>query len=697
MTESNTFKLESLGLEVEVGRYAQQANGSAFIRVGNNIVLAVACATEEEKDFMGFFPLTVEYRERLTAAGKIPGGYIKREGRLSESETLNSRVIDRSVRPFFPQFYFNEVQLMTNVLSADGNFPVEVLSLIGASVALTVSDIPFNGPIGAVKASLIDGQWKFNLSAKEHADADSAVIIAGTKAGICMVEGYCNDAPEAELVDLLFQAHELIKEQVIWQENMAKTLGVIKSQPESAVNWVSLQERVAAVMPKDLNKRLFNVSKTVFAQTLKEIKKTVLAEFAPDLLAGQVTKSVLNFLFDIALKGVLPQSIIENQSRFDGRGFDNVRPISSQVGLLPCVHGSSTFRRGETEALASVTLGTGQDVQRIETLNFGNTERSFMLHYNFPPYSVGEVYPVRGVGRREIGHGHLAAISFHNVLPDPKTFPYTIRSLVDVLECNGSSSMATICSTTLSLMDAGVPIKQMVSGVAMGLIKGKGDTFEVLTDILGSEDAFGLMDFKIAGTRNGVMAFQMDIKDKTGLSRQVFEKAFEKARNARIHILNEMSKTLDKPREEVSQTAPQLLTISIPVEKIGAIIGPSGKVIKEIIAQTGCEIDIEENGDVKIYGKDKTSANKAAQWVKTIAGDLEVGSMYDGIVRRHVEFGLFVELVPGCDGLVHVSAINKSKQANIEKIAPQGSILKVRVAAVDKAAGRIRLTAPDLE
>jgi polyribonucleotide nucleotidyltransferase len=694
---SKKFVFASGGLEAEVGRLALHANGSVILRAGKNVMLSVASATKEEKDFMGFFPLTVEHRERLAAVGKFPGGFFKREGRLSESEILLSRVIDRSVRPFFPQFYFNEVQLFSSLLAADSSYPSGAQAIIGASLALAVSDIPFGGPVGAVHVYRLNGEWHYNLGAQEAKDATCSIMVVGTESGIAMVEGHADAVSNEELVKVLFDAHEEIKKLVAWQKEIVREVGKEKAAQSNKFDWEAWQGKVRTALDgHDLSALLNLPDKAAFNEKLSEVKNAVLASFESAVESGEVTSSILKFLVDGELKVLLPGHIYNQDVRFDGRKPDQVRPLNSEVSFLPITHGSALFQRGETQTLCTLTLGTGQDAQKYESLEYGDQERTFMLHYNFPPYSVGDVRPVRGVSRREVGHGHLAEVSFKHVLPTNTEFPYTIRSLVDVVSCNGSSSMATVCSTSLALMDAGVPIKEAVAGVAMGLIKAQDGGFKVLTDILGSEDALGLMDLKVTGTRRGIMGVQMDIKDPSGLTREVLIEAFSKAEQARNHILDHMDSVIAAPREKLAESAPQFVVVKIDPSKIGAVIGPSGKVIKQIMADTSVEIDIDDDGTVKIYGRSATMTEQAAQWVRGIVGDIEVGTEFDGTIKRIVDFGLFVELVPGCDGLVHISAIARDKQPTIVKNYKPGDSLKVKVVANDRAAGRIRLVAPAL-
>jgi len=693
---SKIFRLQQLGLEVEVGKFARQADGTAWLKRSDTIVMSTAVASQEEKEFMGFFPLTVEYREKTSAAGRFPGGYIKREGRLNDTEVLCSRLIDRPIRPLFPKYYFNEVQIISSVYSYDGKFSPSILAIIGSSLALTISKIPFLGPIGAVQVGRIDGKWVINVSHEEMKSSDVDLTVAGTSDGICMVEGHSFSLSEAELIDALFLAHEQIKIQVNWQLQIQKELGIEKEQPTTIEFWDEWEEKVRGHFKQECCQMLFAPTKAEQSVAMKKLREDMLGHFEKEIESGIISKSQVLFLFDAILKERLPDVISQKQNRLDGRAFDTVRPIVSEVSLLPTVHGSAMFRRGETQALSSLTLGTAQNAQREEDLE-GERQRTFMLHYNFPPYSTGEVKPIRGVGRREIGHGYLAERSFLNVLPNQEEFPYTIRSVVDMFESNGSSSMATVCATTLALMDAGVPIKDMVGGVAMGLMKDSAGIFHILTDIIGAEDALGLMDFKITGTDTGIMAVQMDIKAKSGLTKDLLERALEKARIARLHILKSMRQVLDKPRAKLSSLAPRVISIKIDPEKIGVVIGPGGKTIKEITLLTDTQIDITDDGLVRIYSLDSKGAHKAEQWVKILVGDVEVGTTFEGIIKRIAEFGIFVELVTGKDGLVHISSIAREKQRTLTKDYKVGDTMKVKVIAVEAETGRIRLIAPNLK
>ena len=691
------FSNPELGLEVELNKYARQANGAAWLKAGKNVILCTAVAGNEPKEFMGFFPLTVEYRERTSAAGKVPGGFFKREGKLSDEEVLNSRLIDRPIRPLFPQEYFNEVQIISTVHSSDGTFPNSVLGILGSSIALTISDIPFLGPIGAVQIGKIDGKWEFNLTHTDQETSTADIIVAGTQAGICMVEGNCNNATEEELIELLLKAHEIIRKQIDWQLALQKEVGKPKVALKKTYNFDHWLEQIAKHVSYDDVDAFFGKAKKIRSEALAALQEKVVKNFAADIAAATIPTSVLNYLFNLQIKKIIPDVIAKRQIRIDGRRLDEVRPIMCEVGVLPCAHGSAVFQRGETQALASITLGSGQDAQKIESLHGGLQEKRFMLHYNFPPFSTGEAKPMRAVGRREIGHGYLAETSFLAVLPSIESFPYTIRSVVDVLESNGSSSMATVCSTTLAFMEAGIPIKQMVSGIAMGLFFDSKGQHHVLTDILGEEDALGLMDFKVTGTDDGIMAFQLDIKDKVGLSRELLAKALGQARVARLHILGEMRKVMTEPKKELSLLAPRIFSLKISQDKIGAIIGPGGSIIKEIVATTGTQIEIEDDGTVLIFAKNAESAKMAEEWVRRLAKEVEIGVTYEGVVRRLTDFGVFVEVIPGKDGLVHISTIARHRQQTLNQDLRLNDRLMVKVIAIDPDTGKVRLIAPELE
>jgi polyribonucleotide nucleotidyltransferase len=557
--------------------------------------------------------------------------------------------------------------------------------------------LPFQGPLGAVYVGRSNGKLVFNQGIEQDAESDVHILIAGNRDGICMVEGNCELLSEDEMVELFFSAHEEIKRQIAWQEEIVRECGKEKITLKRSFDWAGWQSKaVEWVSSSGVGAALFKPTKQEQGAQLEEAKQKFHEQFGEQAEAEGVSHSIMNYMFDSALKEVLPDLIVEKGHRFDGRTMDTVRPISSEIGLLPEVHGSAVFQRGQTQALASITLGTAQDAQKVEKLVEGVQERSFMVHYNFPPFSVGEVRPVRSVGRREIGHGYLAENSFNKVVPSQEDFPYTIRSVVDILECNGSSSMATVCASTLAMMDAGVPLKEMVAGIAMGLIQDSSGKYHVLTDLTGKEDALGLMDFKVTGSENGIRAIQMDIKAKEGLSRDLLVTALGRARQAREHILVEMRKTIDTPRGAIAEHAPKVTQFSIDTDKIGVVIGPSGKVIKEIIAQTETQIDIQDDGTVRIYGKDSSAAKRAEQWIRVLVGDIADGAIFNGVIKRFAEFGIFVELVPGKDGLLHVSSIAKDKQKNLSQLYRVNDVLRVKVVSSDPESGRIKLWAQEL-
>lgn len=695
-----TFTLPSLGYELTIGKFARQADGAAWLRHKGTVVLATAVMADS-KDFPGFLPLSVDYREQFSAAGKIPGGYLKREGRSSDKEILTSRLIDRSLRPLFPSYFFNQVQLLATVYSIDKNETAAPIALLASSLALTLSKIPFAGPVGAVQVGRVNGKWIVNPTKDEYSNSDVKLMVAGTKEGICMVEGGANEVSEEELIDALFLAHESIKVQVAWQESIAQEVaGTFEKDTTyaSAFDWNLWETRIKEYVTASRVDSIFlyGSDKESRQKAIKTIRDGFFEAFASEaIVAGTDTEDRIDYIFENLFHDIVSDEIIRRKVRVDGRDFTTVRNIMTEVGLMPSVHGSSLFQRGQTQALVSATLGSGKDAQKIDDLWENDPlEMYFMLHYNFPPFSVGEVKPLRSPGRREIGHGYLAASAIKRVLPDHKAFPYTIRLISDILESNGSSSMATVCGSTMALMDAGVPITNMVAGIAMGLLAVPGGTFQAITDITGFEDALGLMDFKVAGTRNGVNAIQMDIKYKGGLKREVFEKALEQAKHARLHILDEMSKVMSKPNPELSPLVPKMVSIQIDPNKAGAIIGSGGKIIKEIIEKTGTTIDIE-GSEVAIFGAPGSNIDLAVSWVKILADQIEVGTIFDGIIARTADFGLFVDLAPGKAGLLHISKIPRDKQTDLNRHYPIGEQIKVRILDYDTESGRIRLDFAD--
>jgi polyribonucleotide nucleotidyltransferase len=673
-------------LVLETGRLAKQAAGSAFVRHGDTMVLA-AITVADKPSLLPFFPLTVEYREKTYAAGKFPGGFYKREGRPSDEEILAARLIDRSIRPLFPEGFKNEVQVFVYVVSADQENDADVLGLTAASLALSVSRVPWSGPIGGVRVGRVEGQLVLNPTFSQLETSDLDMVVAGTADSVIMVEGGALEVQEEELVDALASAQRGIAELVSHQQEiMAQAarpkMAVAPAQVPGAVN-----QRVRDVVGDRLAEALNHPNKAGRAEGIAALRAAVLETLAGEL-ADQL-EHVVATLDDLEYEGMRRQ-VLERGERVDGRTADQVRAITSEVGLLPRAHGSALFTRGETQALVSTTLGTVSDEQRIDNIDIPQeTSKSFMLHYNFPPFSTGEVRPIRGTSRREIGHGALAERALQALLPSYESFPYTIRVVSEILESNGSSSMATVCGGSLALMDAGVPMKAPCAGVAMGLIK-EGDRVAILTDILGSEDHLGDMDFKVAGTRDGVTSIQMDIKI-TGLSLSIIRDALAQARRGRIHVLDEMAKTLDGPRPTLSRYAPRIITLHIRPDKIGDIIGPKGKVIRSIQEATGAEINVEDDGVVTISSVDGPAGERAREMISAIVQEPEVGKVYEGVVKSTTAFGAFVEILPGTEGLLHISELAHGRTERTEDVVKKGDHVKVKLLEVDSR-GKMRLS-----
>lgn len=684
------FSLPEFGYEVEIGKFARQADGAAWLTQDGTVVLATAVSSPST-DFPGFLPLTVDYREQFSAVGKIPGGYFKREGKSTDREVLTGRFIDRAIRPLFPVQYFDQLQVIATAYSVNKEHAPNVLSMVATSIALTISKVPFLGPVGAVEMIRLDGKWIANPRFSDSLKADVRLVVAGTEEGICMVEGSSSEISESEFVDALFLAHEKIKRLVEWQKEIQAEVGIAKEQIADKYSWNEWQARMDSFLTEDLIKSVNLPDKLQRNEQLDKIREAFAQLYKEQIGDSDEIKRVIDFILDQTMQLKFTELIFTLNKRIDGRAFDQIRPIAVEVGLLPCTHGSALFTRGRTQALVTATLGGGDDEQKIESILDHEPEGTFMLHYNFPPFSVGEVRPMRGPGRREVGHGYLAASAIRKVLPNNKDFPYTIRVVADMLESDGSTSMATVCGSTMALMQAGVPIKAMVSGIAMGLLKSETGKFTVLSDISGFEDAFGLMDFKVTGTEHGITAIQMDIKYKGGLSRDIFEAALAQAKQGRLHILGEMKKVMTAPASELSPLVPKLVTVKVPQDKIGAIIGTGGKVIREIIAKTNTSIDIDEDGLVKIFGAPGADIQMAINWVKTLGGQIEPGTIYHGKIKRLADFGLFVELVPGLDGLVHVSNIPRDKQRTFLRDYKVDDMVTVEVLEYDEATGRVRL------
>ncbi|HYL12135.1 MAG TPA: polyribonucleotide nucleotidyltransferase [Terriglobales bacterium] len=670
----------------ETGKLAKQAHGSAVVRLGDNVILATAVANPEPREGIDFFPLTVDYREYTYAGGRIPGGFIKREGRPSEREILTSRQIDRPIRPLFPEGFRCETQVIAFVLSADTENDPDVVAINAASCALTLSDIPFQGPIGAVRVGLVNGQFIINPTYSEMRDSLLNIMVVGTKDGIVMIESGAKQVKEETVVDAIEFAHGEIKKICASIEDLRSRVGKPKREvvaPEFDENYFNdLKNKVSARLSDALDTQKH--PKLESYNLVKSLKNELLEALPEEDEEG---REKLEHYYEILRERIFREQVIEQKRRPDARAFDEIRPIWIEVGVLPRTHGSAIFTRGETQALVTTTLGTSDDMQRLEVFE-GEAKKRFMLHYNFPPFSVGEVAFLRGAGRREIGHGALAERALSAVLPSEDKWPYAMRVVSDILESNGSSSMATVCGASLSLMDAGVPIAAPVAGVAMGLVK-EGDKYAVLTDIAGAEDHYGDMDFKVAGTRDGITALQMDIK-VMGITPQIMREALAQAQRGRLFILDKMQEAISTPREKVSAYAPRIYTLQIPVDKIRDVIGPGGKMIRSIIEQTGVKIDVEDSGKVNVASNDEASAAKALQIIGDLTATAEVGKTYLGKVSRLADFGAFVEILPGTDGLLHISEVAEHRIKDIRDELKEGDQVLVKVLAVE--GNRIRLS-----
>ena len=677
--EMHTFEVDLDGKKItlETGRIARQANGAVVVRSGDSAVLVTACSAEEAKPGAGFFPLTVDYREYTYAAGKIPGGFIKREGRPSEKEILTSRLIDRPVRPLFPDGYLHETQIIAMVLSADPEQDPASLAVVGAGAALAISDIPFAHILGGVRVGMVDGRCVPNPSYSEARESRLNIMVAGTEEGIVMVEAGAQQVSEEDVVQAIEYGHECCRKIGAVIREMVKVAGKAKRTfTPPAVN-ETLYKEIEKKVRKELTDAL-NTEKYPKLESYAKVAsvKKGLLEALPEEQHDEAAK-----LYDALKERIFRDQMLEDRRRPDGRAFDQIRQITIETSALPRTHGSAIFTRGETQALVTVTLGTKEDAQRIELLEPGEASKRFMLHYNFPPFSVGEVGFMRGPGRREIGHGALAERSISPLIPDEAKFPYTLRVVSDILESNGSSSMATVCGASLALMDAGVPLGAAVGGVAMGLVK-EGAKYAVLTDIAGAEDHYGDMDFKVAGTRDGITALQMDIK-VPNISAAIMREALDQARRGRLYILDKMQEALAAPRAEMSQYAPRIYTMNIAQDKIRDVIGPGGKVIRGIIEQTGVKIDVADDGTIHIASADEASAAKAIRIISDITAVAEVGKTYLGKVVRLVDFGAFVEIFPGTDGLLHISEIAENRIKEVRDELKEGDQILVKVLAME--------------
>jgi len=679
---------------IETGRMAKQAAGSVVVRRGDTMVLVTACYSPQVRDGQDFFPLTVEFQEKTYAAGKIPGGYFKREGKLSENEILTSRLIDRPIRPLFPEGFMNEVQVIATVISADKDNDPDTLGLVGASAALMISDIPFAEPVAAVRLGRIDGKFVINPAKSEVTKSDMSILVAATETSIIMVEGDCAQVDEKTMLEGLSTAHKEIQNLIQIQKELQQKAGKPKFKweaPQVPAEIVAFVKTFAT----DKMKAALSIKEKLARYTSKdELKKACVeaatAQFVKEggELSGDDVKKIVGNQLEVVASDVMRKQILNNKTRIDGRNLTTVRPITIETGVLPRAHGSVLFTRGETQALVTCTLGAAEDSQTIDALT-GQHEKHFMLHYNFPPFSVGETKALRGPSRRDVGHGFLAERSLARMLPSKSAFNYTVRIVSDILESNGSSSMATVCGGSLALMDAGVPVSEPVAGIAMGLIA-EGNQFEVLTDILGDEDHLGDMDFKVTGTKRGITGFQLDCKIQ-GLSMAVMEKALLQARDARLHILDIMNKSLSAAREEMSPFAPRIRKISVRQSKIKDVIGPGGKNIKGVIEATGVKVDIQDDGTVNIFSIDPEMTEKAVELIEALSGEIEIGRIYTGTVRKIVDFGAFVNIAPGTDGLCHISELEDHRVNRVEDVLKEGDRVMVKVLEIDRQ-GRIKLS-----
>jgi polyribonucleotide nucleotidyltransferase len=687
-----SFAFGSQSVTIETGELARQADGAVVVSMGDTVVLVTAVARKQAQPGKDFFPLTVNYQEKTYAAGRIPGGFFRREGRPTEGETLTSRLIDRPIRPLFPDGFFNEVQVVATVLSLDPDIQADIPALLGASAALCIAGVPFKGPIGAARVGYKDGQYLLNPTRTENAESALDLVVAGTAHGVMMVESEASGLSEEVMLGAVVFGHQQMQAAIAAISEIAKQAGKPKWDWKPSEDNAELVREVEGLARTKLSDAYRITEKQVRYGKINEIK----AEVAAALTAGETPKykadAVGNQLFNLE-SNIVRERILNNEPRIDGRDFKTVRPITIRVGALPRTHGSALFTRGETQALVTTTLGTTRDAQIIDALE-GERREPFMLHYNFPPFSVGETGMMGSPKRREIGHGNLARRGIAAVLPKMEDFPYVLRVVSEILESNGSSSMASVCGTSLALMDAGVPVKEPVAGVAMGLVL-EGERFKVITDILGDEDHLGDMDFKVAGTASGVTALQMDIKVDS-ITPQIMKIALDQAREGRLHILGEMNKVLSAPRVGMSQWAPSIITLKIDPEKIRDVIGKGGAVIRQITEETGTTIDIENDGTVKIASVNGAAGREAQRRVELITADVEVGRIYEGRVARLMDFGAFVTILPGRDGLVHISQISDERVERVSDKLNEGDVVRVKVLEVDRQ-GRVRLSMRNVE
>jgi polyribonucleotide nucleotidyltransferase len=677
----------------ETGRVAKQAHGSCLIQSGDSVVLVTACIGEERGE--GFLPLTIDYVEKNYAAGKIPGGFFKREGKLSEREILISRLIDRPCRPLFPEGFSKEIQVVATVLSADANSDTDVLAVMGASAALSLSELPFEGPIAAVRVARVKGQFLINPDLAKLAQSELSFIVAGTRTGIVMVEGGADEVPEEIVLEALFFAHQELQVFIDIQEELVAACGTPKVAFDSATTLPQIppnvrQDLISFLRPR-LEGAIMQQEKGARRDAIRFVRSEAKAHFFTEPESEKTWGRTFDSIYENELFDATRNLAFDKGVRLDGRDLTTVRPISTELGFLPRTHGSALFTRGETQAIVVVTLGTEQEAQKLDNLA-GETEKLFLLHYNFPPFSVGEVRPMRGPGRREIGHGALAERAVKAVLPSLKEFPYVVRVVSEITESNGSSSMATVCGASLALMDAGVPVKAPVAGVAMGLLV-RGEEHVILTDILGDEDHLGDMDFKVCGTEKGITALQMDLKIKS-LSRVIMEKALRQAQSARLHILGRMESAISITRTSLSKYAPKIVTIKVPVAKIRDIIGSGGKTIRSITESCGVKMEVNDDGIVSISSNNDDNIKQACSMIESLIMEPEVGKIYKGVVKRIAVFGAFVEFIPGIDGLVHISQLDERKVHRVNDVVQEGDEVWVKVLEVDSQ-GRVRLSIKD--
>ncbi len=688
MSKKYTLEIGGGSISFEIGKVATQANGSAWVEFGETVILATATRSKKERDDIDFLPLLVDYREHTFAAGKFPGGFFKREGKPSEREILVSRLIDRPLRPLFPENYHYDTQIVVNVLSYDLENDPDVLGITGASAALYLSDIPFFDPIAGVRVGLINGEFVINPKASELEKSKLNLVVAGTEDAIVMVESIAYELPEEDILNALDFAHEHIKKLVKLQKEIYEELKPEKIEVEDPYPLTDdILKEVEVKIGQKLIDAFYVKGKLNSEKAIENVKEELLSEV--DEEEDKEKYILYNKAFHELKQSLLREEILSKKKRPDGRAFDEVRPLSIEVGVLPRTHGSAIFKRGETQALVTATLGSFEDVQIIDNLVDEDVSKRFMVHYNFPPFSVGEVSPLRGPGRREIGHGNLAERALLPSIPEEVYFPYTIRVVSEILESNGSSSMATVCGGCLALMDAGVPIKMPIAGVAMGLIKEE-DTYAILTDIAGLEDHYGDMDFKVAGSEKGITALQMDIKIK-GISREIMREALEQARKGRLFILNKMLEVIPKPRPELSKWAPRISVFNIRSDKIGDVIGPGGKIIKSIINETGAKINIEQDGKVTVVAPNEEAQKEAIRRITEFSEVPEMGKVYEGKITRIENYGMFVEILPGTLGLVHISEIADTNIRDINQYFKIGDVVKVKIIGIDEM-GKVRLS-----